>query len=823
MTSMEFPIPLIEKERYPRFFFGQLKKLKGHLFCVRDVVTPGFISRYKSEFRLPSSTSDELMYKEMIDNWVVGLKGRYGPVLFEDKGLLAPVQVISWNYFEYRSVEPGAMRFLSDAIKYLSDTSTLEIHARDSLPLIGGKESIIIYDEVSNVFLKGFSYVGERKISCTNVSFLPSDDFLKVEEQNQASPITFGDACQFLLLVPETDNEYAKDKKHSVLDWRGWQSLDKYKLSVQKTEKLPSVEKDEDSVGERGAKWGQNEEEESDSRPAPAKPTISLPVSREISIRGAVVVKDLALKLGVRPNRLVADLMSLKILTSANQRIEPEAAIKVAQKYGYKVKVEHTRDAVNKKPVLKSINADDEIPQGNPENIRSLLASTSVGETEDDVGASPIPSAKGNTTYLFGPNVGGAIVAAKNEQNQKKAVNMPTDTIQKNTDGAKAQSAAEAASGTGKDETEVEFLTRFINAVKECGYHYAEQDLIRFHTSVKCGFLTVLGGAPGAGKSSLVKLYASAILGREGGKCRDGMLMVDVNSSWAEPADILGYWDLERHYRPSTGVVPFLRKAIRSEHLNIVCLEEMNLARVEHYFSDFMQLSEREIVERELKGVPLEPESKNQEEARLPIGKSVRIVGTNNFDQTTQRFSARFFDRCNYIELQDSRMNEDFLFSRPNIDQGNFNCTVSWDTYESWKKISPKVQMEKRDKGFVIKDENGKEILGEQVVERFKKIWGALKNLNLKPSPRVESSLVEYIVNRPFIAGYETECKSDYERQLRVLDEFVAQRILPRYTPSYLIDDSVERDALETALKDMTLSHNILNEKKSELDGKPHA
>ncbi len=452
------------------------------------------------------------------------------------------------------------------------------------------------------------------------------------------------------------------------------------------------------------------------------------------------------------------------------------------------------------------------------------MASTSAGKTIDD---------KDNPTYSFGPNVGGAIVAAtqalKNEQDRTEGIKMHPDTSQKNAGETKVQPVAEAASGTGKVETEESFLKRFIESVKQCGFYYAEQDLIRFHTCVKCGFLTVLGGAPGAGKSSLVKLYASAILGRKDGKCRDGMLMVDVNSSWAEPSDVLGYWDLEKHYRPSTGVVPFLRKAIKSEHLNIVCLEEMNLARVEHYFSDFMQLSEREIAERELKGVPLEPnsiwmpESENQEEARLPIGKSVRIVGTNNFDQTTQRFSARFFDRCNYIELQDSRMNEDFLFSRPNIDQGNFNCTVSWDTYESWKKISPKVKMEKRDKGFVIKDENGKEIFGEGIGERFKKIWVALKNLNLKPSPRVESSLVEYIVNRPFIAGYETECKNDYERQLRVLDEFVAQRILPRYTPSYLIDDSVERDALETALKDMTLSLNILNEKKSELDGKPHA
>ncbi len=105
--------------------------------------------------------------------------------------------------------------------------------------------------------------------------------------------------------------------------------------------------------------------------PPPPKPTISLSVNtREISVRGAIVVKELALKLGIRPNRLIADLMGLKILASINQRVEPDVAAKVAQKYGYKVNVEHARDAANKKPVLKAIDADDEIPQDLPEQMK---------------------------------------------------------------------------------------------------------------------------------------------------------------------------------------------------------------------------------------------------------------------------------------------------------------------------------------------------------------------------------------------------------------------------------------------------------------------
>ena len=108
----------------------------------------------------------------------------------------------------------------------------------------------------------------------------------------------------------------------------------------------------------------------SQGKPVAPKPTVTMSVNtREISIRGAVIVKELATKLGVRPNRLIADLMQLKVLASINQRVEPEVAIKVAQKYGYRVNVEHARDAANKKPVLKAIDADDEIPQDKPEQM----------------------------------------------------------------------------------------------------------------------------------------------------------------------------------------------------------------------------------------------------------------------------------------------------------------------------------------------------------------------------------------------------------------------------------------------------------------------
>ena len=133
----------------------------------------------------------------------------------------------------------------------------------------------------------------------------------------------------------------------------------------------------EDDNGRKGRK-GREMQRSFDKRmpqgaPRAAQPGGRISVnedSREISIRGAVVVKDLAAKLGIKPNRLIADLMGLKVLASINQRVEPDIATKVAEKYGFKVTVEHARDKAAAKPVLKAIDADDLIPEDPPETLR---------------------------------------------------------------------------------------------------------------------------------------------------------------------------------------------------------------------------------------------------------------------------------------------------------------------------------------------------------------------------------------------------------------------------------------------------------------------
>ncbi|MEI8241915.1 MAG: translation initiation factor IF-2 [bacterium] len=103
---------------------------------------------------------------------------------------------------------------------------------------------------------------------------------------------------------------------------------------------------------------------------APAAPAAAEPANDHVlMVRGPVVVKELAEMLGLRPNRLIADLMQLNVLASINQRVEIELANRIASKYGYTVEIERARRSTERKPVLRRDDADDDIPDDRPEEL----------------------------------------------------------------------------------------------------------------------------------------------------------------------------------------------------------------------------------------------------------------------------------------------------------------------------------------------------------------------------------------------------------------------------------------------------------------------
>jgi len=117
------------------------------------------------------------------------------------------------------------------------------------------------------------------------------------------------------------------------------------------------------------------------------------------------------------------------------------------------------------------------------------------------------------------------------------------------------------------------------------GIVYRRSVLEDFHALLTTHDLIILAGDSGSGKTNLVKSFAHAI----GGKS----VVVPVKPNWTSAEDLLGYYNpIEQKYL-STPFLEALLEASRNPSIPyLICLDEMNLARVEYYFADFLSLME---------------------------------------------------------------------------------------------------------------------------------------------------------------------------------------------------------------------------------------
>lgn len=186
------------------------------------------------------------------------------------------------------------------------------------------------------------------------------------------------------------------------------------------------------------------------------------------------------------------------------------------------------------------------------------------------------------------------------------------------------------------------------------GLIYGKEDLINFYISAEASNFIVLAGMSGTGKSKLVKVYAKAL----GADKYDGIKFISVSPAWTDDSDILGYVDYRNMlYREAdTELVAFLKRAADDkDNKYIVCFDEMNLARVEHYFSQFLSILEDKPEERNLTVYNKSLEGKLYNSTTYPasvrIWDNVLFVGTVNIDESTINFSDKVLDRVNVIKL----------------------------------------------------------------------------------------------------------------------------------------------------------------------------
>ena len=114
---------------------------------------------------------------------------------------------------------------------------------------------------------------------------------------------------------------------------------------------------------------------------------------------------------------------------------------------------------------------------------------------------------------------------------------------------------------------------------------FSQAQIRNFLALLRTSDLTILAGDSGSGKTSMVKAVAESI----GGRCA----VIAVKPNWTGPEDLLGYYNpIERSYQSTPFLQALLAAAEEPDVPHLILLDEMNLARVEHYFADFLSLLE---------------------------------------------------------------------------------------------------------------------------------------------------------------------------------------------------------------------------------------
>lgn len=330
----------------------------------------------------------------------------------------------------------------------------------------------------------------------------------------------------------------------------------------------------------------------------------------------------------------------------------------------------------------------------------------------------------------------------------------------------------------------IDYIKDIQRYTAEEGIQYSLATLSNFYLSLKSKPFTILAGISGTGKSKLVRLFAQAI--------DADFTLIPVKPDWSDATDLLGYRDLNQQYQEGRFIEVIRRASEEPEKPYIICLDEMNLARVEYYFSDFLSLIES----RRKDGDRIITDTFSGEDIKqYIIPDNVYIVGTVNMDETTFQFSKKVLDRANTIELSEVNLAYDF------------------DAVKG-----PEVQVEPlhndalKSKYLLLKDCKEHRVLATRVIDQLIAINEILIPCGLEFAYRVRDEIVFYMI---------------YNAEYQLLDEHEAfdfqllQKVLPRISGTSeqirilllkLLDFCLEEQQGVEALNDIALDETEIIE-----------
>lgn len=315
----------------------------------------------------------------------------------------------------------------------------------------------------------------------------------------------------------------------------------------------------------------------------------------------------------------------------------------------------------------------------------------------------PIDILKEKTKLLKKINVDSEFIE-QNSNAKKHSDNIIHENVMKKTENV--LDYTNKSLKTNDISPEIEFIQwlKYI-ARKQYRLYYESKDLINFHAAMKGDSLVVLSGLSGTGKSQLVTAYSKALQ-----LSSNQLKFISVRPFWEDDSDLLGYADtVNSVYRPGdSGLIDILIEASNDPtNLYLVCFDEMNLARVEHYFSQFLSVLEMESGKRNIKLYNQDLENRLYNSVKYPheisIGNNVLFVGTINTDESTHQFSDKVLDRSNIISLQMVSFTETESEDVYSDDMKGTNETLDFDRFKSFKNSAPENSLTKDEKDMLWK------------------------------------------------------------------------------------------------------------------------
>ncbi len=259
-----------------------------------------------------------------------------------------------------------------------------------------------------------------------------------------------------------------------------------------------------------------------------------------------------------------------------------------------------------------------------------------------------------------------------------------------------------------------EIVTRFINfSASQLGLFYNRKIISAFFAGMASSKTMILEGISGTGKTSLP--YA---MGKFFG--HDSHIIA-VQPSWRDRAEMMGYLnEFTKKFNETEFLESIYETTYRSDP-NFIVLDEMNLARVEYYFAEFLSLLEMPDPEQWF--IDVVPDTQENDPIHIQKGKillpqNVWFIGTANKDDSTFTITDKVYDRATPIEINTKSEFIDAPLTEPvNISNDYLNELFRLALKEHPLTLKSLQNLEKLDK-FIT--ENFKVTFGNRIMKQIR-------------------------------------------------------------------------------------------------------